>query len=241
MISSLVRHTNRFLGRDGADAGQSDKRQGTSTEGRIFGGASECLFDANFVVFDTELTGLNAKKDSIVSIGAVKLRGGRILLGETFYGQVDPRTALTAGSVIIHGITPTEAAASPRIDILLPQFLAFCDDAFLAGHVVSIDLQFLNQEIKEQYGKPLMNKVVDTYKLYEWIKSRKEDHCAYHGGSPERGDLFSIAAKYHIPVQHAHNALIDAFITAQLLQRLLGELPQWGIRTVDDLLRIGSP
>lgn len=241
MISSLVHTVNRFLSSDGTGAGQADPHQGTPSPGRRSGGESQGLQDADFVVFDTELTGLKAKADSIVSLGAVKLRGRRILLGETFYGQVDPRTALTGRSVLIHGITPTEAAAYPGIDILLPQFLAFCGDALLAGHVVSIDLQFLNREMKELYGKPLGNRAVDTYKLSEWIKCRKEDHCAYHGGSPERGDLFSIAARYHIPVKHAHNALSDAFITAQLLQRLLGELPQFGIRTVDDLLRIGSP
>ena len=173
MISSFIHYTSTFFGRDGAGAGQSDQRQGTSSAGLRSGDKAEDLRNANFVVFDTELTGLKAKKDSIVSIGAVKVRGGRILLGETFYGQVDPRTALTAGSVIIHGITPTEAAGSPRIDTLLPQFLEFCDDSLMAGHVVSIDLQFLNREMKELYGKPLRNRVVDTYKLYDWISCQE--------------------------------------------------------------------
>lgn len=241
MINSFVHYTSRLLGRDAAGPGQADQQQPTPLAGRRPAVEPANLSDVNFVVFDTELTGLNAKKDSIVSIGAVKMHGERILLGEMFYGQVDPRTALTARSVIIHGITPTEASASPGIDALLPQFLEFCDDALMVGHVVSIDLQFLNWEVKEQFGKPLRNRAVDTYKLYEWLKGRKEDRCAYHGGSPEPGDLFSIAATYHIPVQNAHNALGDAFITAQVLQRLLGELPQWGIRTVDDLLRIGRP
>ena len=241
MLGSFVNYTSRFFGRDGVGVGQADQQQGTMSAHLHSAADPSGLHEANFVVFDTELTGLKVKKDSVVSIGAVKMRGERILLGEMFYGQVDPRTALTARSVIIHGITPTEAAASPGIDTLLPQFLEFCDDAIMVGHVVSIDLQFLNWEAKELNGKPLSNQVVDTYKLYEWIKGRKEDRCAYHGGSPEPGDLFSIAAKYHIPVQNAHNALSDAFITAQLLQRMLGELPQWGIRTVDDLLRIGRP
>jgi DNA polymerase III subunit epsilon len=241
MIHAFVHYASRLRGGDAADAGRADLQHRKSPAGRRSAVDSAGLPDVNFVVFDTELTGLNAKKDSIVSIGAVKMHGERILLGEMFYGQVDPRTALTARSVIIHGITPTEASASPGIDDLLPQFLEFCDDALMVGHVVSIDLQFLNWEMKELYGRPLRNRAVDTYKLYEWVKGRKEDRCAYHGGSPEPGDLFSIAETYNIPVQNAHNALGDAFITAQVLQRLLGELPQWGIRTVDDLLRIGSP
>ena len=40
--------------------------------------------NTDFVCFDTELTGLDFKRDSIISIGAVRLRGGRILPGQTF-------------------------------------------------------------------------------------------------------------------------------------------------------------
>ena len=49
-----------------------------------------------YVVVDTELTGLDEKKDSIVSIGAVRMTGGRIELGDMFYRLVSPRTQLTA-------------------------------------------------------------------------------------------------------------------------------------------------
>lgn len=198
------------------------------------------LDKADFVVFDTELTGLNAKKDSIVSIGAIRMQGSSILLGETFYRIVDPGTALTAKSVVIHEITPTEAAESPGLDVLLPEFLDFCGNAVVAGHVVSIDLAFLNKEAKRLYGNGLRNRTVDTLKLHQWIRNREENVCAYHGGMPEANDLFSLARKYDIPVRQAHNAMSDAFVTAQLLQRLLHQLTRWGITSVKDIVRIGN-
>ena len=37
----------------------------------------------DFVAFDTELTGLDFKHDSIISIGAVKLKGSTILPAKT--------------------------------------------------------------------------------------------------------------------------------------------------------------
>ena len=43
------------------------------------------LSEYNFVVFDTELTGLNRKKDEIISIGAVKIKDLQIDLGQTFH------------------------------------------------------------------------------------------------------------------------------------------------------------
>ena len=46
---------------------------------------------SGIVVVDTELTGLDEKKDSIVSIGAVRMTGGRIELGDMFYRLVSPR------------------------------------------------------------------------------------------------------------------------------------------------------
>jgi DNA polymerase III epsilon subunit-like protein len=50
------------------------------------------LFDEKYVVLDTELTGLDEKKDSIVSIGAVRMHGGSIALGDTFYRLLKPET-----------------------------------------------------------------------------------------------------------------------------------------------------
>lgn len=223
MIGTLLNYTSRMFG---------SSRSGTD---------AVPLEETEFIVLDTELTGLQAKKDSIVSIGAVRMRGGRIILGETFERLVEPRTELSGRSVVIHEITPTEAAASPGIGVVLPELLAFLGNAVVAGHVVSIDLQFLNREMKRLYGRPLPHRAVDTFQLYRWIRQQEEAACAYHEGGPEFVDLFSLAKKYGIPVQQAHNALSDAFVTAQLLQRLLAGARRRGITTLNDLLKIGSP
>ena len=61
----------------------------------------------------------------------------------------------------------------------------------------------------------------------------------YRGGT-RKTDLFSVAGNYGITIDSAHNALNDAFITAQLFQRFLYFLQAEGIRTLDDLLDIGS-
>lgn len=199
------------------------------------------LSQAAFVVFDTELTGLKPKKDSIVSIGAVRMRGQSILLGDTYYRLVEPRTTLTGRSVVVHGITPTEASAWPGIETLLPEFLDYCGDSVLVGHVVSIDLGFLNQDMKRLYGQPLANPAVDTFALYQWLRKRDEQACSYHEGMAEDTSLFGLARRHGIGVAEAHNALSDAYVTAQLFQRFLAGLAQQGIRTLGDLLRIGKP
>jgi DNA polymerase-3 subunit epsilon len=197
--------------------------------------------EAVYVVFDTELTGLNPKKDSIVSIGALKVFGTRIDIGNPYYRVVEPRSLLTKQSVVIHGITPSEASVCPTIDMLMPEFLDFCGNGIVVGHFVSIDLTFLNKEMTRLFGLTLQNPSVDTCVLYQWLRKREENICAFHGGIKENVDLMTLAQKFSIPVFDAHNALNDAFITAQLLQRLIANLHSFNINTIEDLLRIGKP
>ena len=81
--------------------------------------------NASYVVLDTELTGLNPKKDSVVSIGAVKMTGSKIELGQTFYRLVKPDTEFTPSSVIVHEITPSDVRRKPGIDTALVEFEDF--------------------------------------------------------------------------------------------------------------------
>lgn len=196
--------------------------------------------DARFVIFDTELTGLNLRKDSIVSIGAVKMAGGRIHLGDYFYRLVRPQTALTGSSVVIHEITPDEVAICPDIETLLPEFIDFCRDSVLVGHFVSLDIGFLNKDLKRLYGRTLQSPVIDTQMIYRWLTKRNTNGCSFHEEQIVNVDLTSLAGRYRIPVGRAHNALDDAYVTAQLFQRFLTEF-DGTIRTVADLIRIGKP
>jgi DNA polymerase III epsilon subunit-like protein len=54
-------------------------------------------------------------------------------------------------------------------------------------------------------------------------------------------ELYKIATCFGIPVQGAHDALFDAFITAQLFQRFLPVLSDVGVNCIGELLEIGNP
>jgi DNA polymerase III subunit epsilon len=195
---------------------------------------------ARFVVMDTELTGLDEKRDSIVSIGAVRMTGGVIDLGDTFYQLVNPETALSASSVVIHEITPSEVAAKPPIDAVLAEYLAFASDDILIGHFVSLDLAFLNREMRRVFKHELRNPVLDTLSIYEWLSRRLKPH-AHFKATPPGYRLYDIAKCFDIPMNVAHNAIADAYTTAQLFQRFLPLLTEVGINTLDELIRIGTP
>jgi DNA polymerase-3 subunit epsilon len=193
-----------------------------------------------YVVVDTELTGLDVKRDSIVSIGAVRMTGGKIHLGKTLELMVSPETALTAASVCVHGITPTEVENKPCFSKVLDELRVFCEGCVVIGHFISLDLSFLNREIKRLHERPIDQPAVDTWRLQTWIQNQTSAAARDFRDTGEN-DLFALAKKHNIPVMQAHNALSDAFVTAQLFQRFLSVLPALGVRTVKDLLRIGKP
>jgi DNA polymerase III subunit epsilon len=198
------------------------------------------LAAASYVVVDTELTGLDEKKDSIVSLGAVRFTNGCIDLGNTFYRVVRPRTELTAQSVVIHEITPSEAEAEPGIDAVLGSFLDFIGDAVLVGHFAAIDIDFLNHELKRAGRAKLANTAIDTFSIYEWLRKRnKTGACKATLFAGYR--LHEIVKHFGIAVNGAHNALMDAFVTAQLLQRFFPLLIEAGAKDVGDILTIGRP
>jgi DNA polymerase III subunit epsilon len=198
------------------------------------------IHNVRFVVVDTELTGLDEKKDSIVSIGAVRMVGGSVRLGDQFYRLVSPETALKADSVRIHEITPSDVAEQPGIESALGDFLAYVGNDVLVGHFISIDLSFLNRGMKRIYGHELPNPVLDTFSIYEWLRKRQKARDCF--ATPVAGyRLYDIIKCFDIPVHGAHNAIMDAFATAQLFQRFIPYLSEAGALDLGELLKVGKP
>jgi DNA polymerase III subunit epsilon len=198
------------------------------------------ITELSYVVIDTELTGLNERKDSIISIGAVKMLGTRIDLSHTFHKLIKPETKFKPESVVIHGITPSDVSEKPNIDYVIADFLEFCGDDVLIGHCVSIDLSFLNRNMKRIFNGRIRNPVIDTFNIHEWIRKRMPSHSCFPPGDKSWG-LYEMAKCFDIPVRGAHDALVDAFITAQLFQRFIPILIDLGIKSIGMLLKIGHP
>ncbi|MCX7794571.1 MAG: 3'-5' exonuclease [Thermodesulfovibrionales bacterium] len=194
---------------------------------------------ASYVVIDLELTGLNPQKDSIVSIGAVKMDGDRIRLGDFFYRIINTDLCHKE-SILIHGITPSESSLCPEIEKILPEFLHYCGNRIIVGHFVSIDVSFINKELKRLFNKVIKNPVLDTIRIYKWLTRRKIKADAFYEGKSEGKTLFDLARELDINIVEFHNALYDAFITAQIFQRYIHFLKSEGIVSLGDLLRIGG-
>ncbi len=196
------------------------------------------LQETQYVVIDTELTGLNGRKDSIVSIGAVRMKGGRIDIGESFYKIINPETSLTAESVVIHEIMPSDVVMKPNIDAVLGEFLDYCGTDVLVGFCVSVDMEFLNRETRRLFGASMENQVIDIYPVFEWLLRNGRLPGEKGVLLSNRYQLYDIARYFDIEVNGAHNAIIDAFITAQIFQRFIPVLSQAGMKSAADLIKL---
>lgn len=195
--------------------------------------------EVDFVAFDTELTGLEPRRDSIISIGAVKLRGSRILPGETFYRLVRPATELKREGVVIHELTHSDLEAAHEPAEVVAELLELIGGTVLIGHFVHIDTAFLGRAMKRCFGVKLNNPAVDTAVVHDWLTDNEPAWARHHGGISAKQDLFSMAARYGITVDKAHDAFSDAYVTAQLFQRFCYFLHQGGVKTLKDLLSVG--
>ncbi|MBI5556805.1 MAG: 3'-5' exonuclease [Deltaproteobacteria bacterium] len=193
----------------------------------------------NFVVFDTELTGLS-RKDEIVSIGAVHVRDLRIVAGETFHSFVRPHKITKATeSTFLHRITPEQLALAPSLKEILPKFLEFCGPSLLVGHYVSLDVGFINQAAKKIFGSTISNPCLDTMRMAQiYTETCWEKHLEQFNLQISF-NLADLSTDYGLPAFSQHDALQDSLQTAYLFIYLAKKLKDHGLITLKDLFDAG--
>jgi len=166
------------------------------------------------VVFDTETTGLDPKKDEVISIGAVKVKGNRILTSETFEVYLKTDRPIPAESIEVHGIRPCdlEYALSPPEGI--ERFLQFIGPRPLAGYYLEFDVAMINRYVKPWLGVELPNPKIEVSGLY----FDKKNFGIPQGNIDLRFD--TILANLGVPPMGRHNAVNDAIMTAMIFIKL---------------------
>ena len=196
------------------------------------------LRDVPFAVVDTELTSLDSRSNRIVSIGAIAMDGSKIRMAEQFYRVVNPGVAVPAQSVLVHKLRPNDVRQGVAPQEALSELRHFIEGRVLVGHFVHIDLKALWKELGDQQSE-LSNPAIDTAKAHRWILQNgpwREDLVQ----QMENVSLAALAKLYDLDFHEAHHALEDAFITAQLWQKLLAKLQLMKIDKLGALLRIAK-
>lgn len=193
-----------------------------------------------FTVVDTELTGLSARREEIVSIGAVRVRGLTIAPGESYCALVRPSIPLPKISTLIHRITPEAIADAPPLAEVLPGFIEFCRGTLIIGHHIGLDMEFLNKACRGRFGQPLANPCLDTMRMAMlWREQRSPSH--YERFSLNISYVLTdLAEEFGLPRFPAHNALGDALQTAYLFLYLARKIARNRPLTLKELFRAGQ-
>lgn len=188
-------------------------------------GAETPLAEALFAVLDVETTGGRAEQHRIVEVAVVTVQRGEIT--GYYESLVNPQRALPAFVSKLTGITQDMVESAPGAQAVLPEVRAMIGDGVVVGHNIGSDLSFLNYEALWHGLPPFGNPALDT----EEVALRLLPHL-------RRPSLSRVASALGLTPPLRHRALADARLTAQVLQRLLGHLPETGdgeINTVGQL------
>jgi len=188
-----------------------------------------------YTFLDLETTGLNPDEDRVVSVGAVRMVGGRVRLGEVFSELVNPGRGIPVESIRIHGITPAQVAGARPAWEVFEDFLTWLGSDILVAHYARFELHFINYTMHRLYGFPLQNLVLDTVIMTERVVLPSDPYGI--GRHKSERTLDSLARRFAISRAARHTALGDALLTAQLFQRMLALMRKKGPPTLAQLMR----
>jgi DNA polymerase III subunit epsilon len=171
--------------------------------------------DVRFVVLDSETTGLNPRTDRIITIGAVAVRDGEILLDDTFDALL--KLTRNTSAVTVHGVTRDESLKGSEEHEALEKFLDYLRDGVIVGHHIGHDVAAFDTAYQRHWGFSLSNRCLDTMSLTLHL----ERDGAFAGRPPiRRFTLDALCEMFGVVPHDRHTASGDAFITAQVFLRL---------------------
>lgn len=174
-----------------------------------------------FVVFDIETTGLDAERNKITEIGAVKIKDSEVI--GTYSTFVNPGVRIPDNIVKLTGITDEMVKDAPSIEEALPAFLEFIGELPVVAHNASFDTGFIKHNARMQ-GRVFRNPIIDTLQLsrnmFPALGKYKLNIVAKHLG---------------VKLENHHRAVDDSAACAQIFIKCLKQLTEKGVRTISDI------
>lgn len=177
------------------------------------------LAAARWVAIDCETSGLDAARDRLLSVGAVAVRDGRIDLSASFEASVKQEAPSAAENILIHGIGGDAQLAGSPLPEVIQNLAAHVGHATPVGFHAPFDAAVLRRH-GFKARKPWLDLAALLPALLPGRKAQR---------------LEDWLAEFGIAVHARHDALGDAFSTAQLLLVALAEARRQGIDTVEGL------
>jgi len=178
--------------------------------------------DEEWITLDCETTGLDVRKDKIISIGAVRIVGKRLLTSQRLELLVRPERAIPADSVRVHRLRESDVAYGLAPEQAMRQLMDFIGSRPLVGYFLEFDVAMLNREIWPMLGVRLPQRKIEISAMYYDFKNRQLPTHQRGGDIDLR--FATIMKDLGLPLRDAHDAINDAVMAGLAfikLRRLL--------------------
>jgi DNA polymerase III subunit epsilon len=163
------------------------------------------------VAIDCETTGLDPRRDDIVTVAAVHIRGARILAASRFEAMVKPAAKMNVEAIKVHRLREGDVAGGRTMEEVLPELLRFIGSRPLVGYYLEFDLAMINKHARQLIGIELPNRQIEVSGLYYERK---------YGDAPRGVEMdltfTAILADLGLPLLDQHDAFSDALMTAMM-------------------------
>lgn len=164
-----------------------------------------------WVSLDCETTGLTSRAE-IISIGAVRIVGNRVMTSQRLQLLVKPSKAVSAEAIKVHGLRERDVAQGLDIDEAMRQMLRFIGPRPLVGYYLEFDVGLINRAIFPMLGVRLPQPQIEISAMYyDWKQRTLPPY--QHGASIDLR-LATMMDDLALPTRHAHDAVNDATMAA---------------------------
>ncbi len=101
----------------------------------------------NYVVIDTETTGLSNRTDEIIEIGMVKIENGNIV--DEYSTLIKPNCIISTAASKVNGIYDSDVKNAPSFNDVCNDIYKFINGNTIVAHNASFDISFLKRQSEE--------------------------------------------------------------------------------------------
>jgi len=182
------------------------------------------LFDAppsdEWVALDCETTGLNVRTDEIISIGAVRIVGNRILTSECLELLIRPQGEMRPESICVHRLRNRDLDSGVSIEQAVHTLLHFIGSRPLVGYYLEFDVAMLNRVVMPMLGIGLPQPKIEVSALYYDHQFRQLPPYRQQGDPDLDLRFATVMKELDLPTWDAHEALNDAVMAALAFVKL---------------------
>ncbi len=185
--------------------------------------------EIEFVIFDTETTGLDPSSgDRIVEIAALRFKGVEKLA--EFQALINPGRPISPAAFAVNKISQEMLNDAATPETIIPKFIDFIQGACVCSYNAGFDLEFLNNELKIANLPALKDiLIIDALKMAKRVLPGLERYA-----------LWFVTETLGIKIEQKHRAFSDVELTLAVFNKLKNILKTKGVTDFNKYLGLFS-